>query len=70
MRMRMNCNLKLWKNESELSANIFDRARHHIEDWQDANISHSASDDQQTTSTLHTRLPTLIFVELLFNSRS
>jgi len=56
-RLWKHCNLKLWKNDNELFANIADKARHLIEDLQDANIIHSASDDQQTTSTSHTRFP-------------
>jgi hypothetical protein len=31
-------NLKLWENENELCANVVDRARHLIEDWQSTNI--------------------------------
>jgi hypothetical protein len=39
-------NLKLWKNENELCANVVDKVRHLIEYQQDAHFIYSASDDQ------------------------
>jgi hypothetical protein len=37
----MHSNLKLWKNENEMCANVVDRARLLIKDWKDANIIHT-----------------------------
>jgi hypothetical protein len=48
-------NLNLWENENELCANVVDRARHLIEDWQSANIPFK----MQTTTTKLLQLSTL-----------